>query len=580
MKKIYTLIIFSLCLSGIWAQDEADFYTDYIDLAVSKNLVTDYGANGNDELDDSQALKTAISELTQLENGGRIYIPAGTYYLTKIYLDNNIHIEIDKDAIIKPTQDEWVGVDPDEYKNYTIFYFTYKNYDFKNASIRCKQADEKYTVDLRDALNTRVRVFQLNSVDNFYIADVNIYDKLTRFSSITTGTEVHNGMPDNWYSSRNGIVKDINVYGAAYGYGLVQSQALNNTLFKNLWGEGGVTLRLETGYSQMNIQQIGGNFNIVADNIYCENGNASLMVSPHETHNGIVSASNIESVNCGFAVRMSSGYTRYDTIDVGPGKYEDVYIENVKASYGSTAQVKSKHFKYMPCELRGLINEDIGPDGESYIAPAISCVVNTASDIVEGQLTYPNEIVNTESIGFEYQSKDIVTGEDVEEGCPDTYYITYNADGGSHTNPPSYNSADDDLVLLNAEKHGYIFKGWYDNANFTDDQITVIEHGSAGDFNLWAKFTIGTAVDDIDSQVTSVYPNPFNDKINIELEAQHGYNHLQLISISGKIVSQQPIAANQTKVSFILNNNSITSGIYFIKFIGNHTTFTTQVVKQ
>jgi uncharacterized repeat protein (TIGR02543 family) len=71
-----------------------------------------------------------------------------------------------------------------------------------------------------------------------------------------------------------------------------------------------------------------------------------------------------------------------------------------------------------------------------------------------------------------------------------TYAITYNVDGGVHSNPADYTIEADTILLNDASKEGYDFNGWYDNADFTEDAITEIPTGSYGDIELWAKFDI------------------------------------------------------------------------------------------
>ena len=53
--------------------------------------VTNYGANGSDNRDDTTALQNAIDAAS--ENGGKVYVPNGTYYFTKLTLKDNIVIE-------------------------------------------------------------------------------------------------------------------------------------------------------------------------------------------------------------------------------------------------------------------------------------------------------------------------------------------------------------------------------------------------------------------------------------------------------------------------------------------------------
>ena len=70
--------------------------------------------------------------------------------------------------------------------------------------------------------------------------------------------------------------------------------------------------------------------------------------------------------------------------------------------------------------------------------------------------------------------------------------IAYNLNGGSWAGisyPSGYNS-DTKVTLANPWRNGYTFAGWFDNAGFQDNAITVIEEGSTGDKEFWAKWEI------------------------------------------------------------------------------------------
>lgn len=72
---------------------------------------------------------------------------------------------------------------------------------------------------------------------------------------------------------------------------------------------------------------------------------------------------------------------------------------------------------------------------------------------------------------------------------PVEYTITYNANGGTHSNTVSaYNTESEAITLSDASKVGYTFGGWYDNASFNGNAITKIAKGSGGNVTLYAKW--------------------------------------------------------------------------------------------
>jgi len=411
---ITTVLLLSVSIS-INGQNETDFYTEKNHLVSTTKSILDFGAIANDVSDDSQALQNAIDDASSQPNGGKVTIPAGTFYLKKIYLKSNVHIEIDKNAIIKIAPWE----DLSQLKNYSLFFLTVKNALIENVSIRCSQVGEKYTIDFRNLDNPNIRAFQLNNVDNFYVGDFYVIDDNTKFSAVTFGTEDYSPSAVGWNAPKNGIIKNGDIVSAHYGYGLVQAQAATNVLFKNLSGQGGVTLRFETGYDKMNEEQIGGLFNCYGRNISCTDGNAAYMMSPHAIQNGHVDIQGINAVNCGFACRIGKGYVKKDQEGIEgvfPGTFsESSIIKDVIATYGESAQVKSKHFKYLPCSLRHLISKDYNIDGESYSAPAICPILNTAYGNGEGY--FDVNISNVSSNDFTELSNDILHETDAVVDC-------------------------------------------------------------------------------------------------------------------------------------------------------------------
>ena len=69
------------------------------------------------------------------------------------------------------------------------------------------------------------------------------------------------------------------------------------------------------------------------------------------------------------------------------------------------------------------------------------------------------------------------------------YSITYHVNEGATftTTKNQYTIESDDITLDTPSKDGYTFYGWYENAEFTGNPVTIIYHGSTGPKEFWAK---------------------------------------------------------------------------------------------
>lgn len=74
---------------------------------------------------------------------------------------------------------------------------------------------------------------------------------------------------------------------------------------------------------------------------------------------------------------------------------------------------------------------------------------------------------------------------------PIAYSISYELNGGTNAaeNPTAYTHSSPEIVLQDAVRDGYTFKGWYSDAELTK-QVTKIESGSTGDVTLYAKWEV------------------------------------------------------------------------------------------
>ncbi|WP_139957015.1 glycoside hydrolase family protein [Flavicella sediminum] len=385
---------------------ESDFYTSPTSFQNEKNFRTDFNADLTFDTDDSGNLQAAIDAIS-LSGGGKLTIPQGNYTFSGINMKSNVHLEIDENAVIRPP------LKGSDQRNYYLFSFGRETAAVKNVSIT--SSANKFKIDLTQVDNINVTVFSLKNVDGFLLSGFVVDDVLTDFSSIAFGITEYNG---TYYWPRNGVVKNATTNNADYGYGLIQAQAATNVFFKDLSGTGGVTLRFETGEKNMNNLQKGGVRDMYAENISCTNGNAALMISPHAMHNGKVYANGITSVSCGFGIRIGGGYVakKYDQ-DIGltSGDYEEVTLLNIKATYGQNkAQLKSKHYKYMPCNLRDLVEttpiNTLEEDAKSFWGPSIAGVIDTSN--------FPVNLIREDvnAIGFQ-DGFEVVDDSEIIENC-------------------------------------------------------------------------------------------------------------------------------------------------------------------
>ena len=97
----------------------------------------------------------------------------------------------------------------------------------------------------------------------------------------------------------------------------------------------------------------------------------------------------------------------------------------------------------------------------------------------------------------------------------ENYTITYNLNGGSNhaDNPASYTVETETITLKDAERTGYTFVGWYDNAACSGSPVTQITKGSSGNKTFWAKWKIN------EYTITfSVEGTPANGTIKAEVD--------------------------------------------------------------
>jgi len=103
--------------------------------------ITDYGAVGDGQTDCTEAFKKAISAANKA-GGGRVVVPAGTFFSGPIHLKSNVNLYVSEGAVIKFSTDpnaylpavytRWEGI---ECMNYSPLIYAYKQ---KNIAITGK----------------------------------------------------------------------------------------------------------------------------------------------------------------------------------------------------------------------------------------------------------------------------------------------------------------------------------------------------------------------------------------------------------------------------------------------------------
>ncbi len=363
----------------LFSQDleASDFYVEANNSFLETVDVTKspFNAKGSDKKDDSAAVQKAIDFLSNKHGGGIVRIPEGDFYLSNLNLASNIHIQIDSKAILFPIliKDRALLFNLGNKKQALI----------KNVSIVGDGG--RFTVDFRgiakqpnSELGARVAI--CNNIKNFRIADFLVLENETKFPAINFGAVLDDR--DNVVIPTNGLVENIEVKNAHYGYGVVQVQLAENILFRNLIGEGGVTLRLESGFR--GFKNLGAHVRmdkIFGRNISCIKGQSALQLSPHTLNHGIVDVRGVTAVNCEYGVKIDKGFTTKKDIKNGykAGTFDSKSIvKDVEAIYGETAQVRKIFLRFLPCELRDKIG-GMSSGLKSITAPSLAAAHNFAA---------------------------------------------------------------------------------------------------------------------------------------------------------------------------------------------------------
>jgi len=320
-------------------------------------------------------------------------------YLRDIIMRSNVHLKIMPDVIIRPFK----GIDElgrGRPGNIVIIDFG-RTSSIENVAVTAfdedsTDADDWFKVELTgkpDGELDRLRFIDAISVRNFKISGLSIEDNNSVFSNLEFNINPQSESVVPGDIPTDGVVKNIQSTNNHVGYGITQMRAGKNILFRNLDGDGGITLRLESGFAFGISSAIATIDNIVGREITVRNGDAAVVLSPHRVNQGVVDVRGIRSFNSTYAVQIAAGFldNKGDVDNVGIFSENSVIADIEVVAGGDSAQVKSKDFKLYPCSAQTTLNatEHNQPDGESTVGPSLA-VVRHGADVTHSCNSNPN----------------------------------------------------------------------------------------------------------------------------------------------------------------------------------------------
>ncbi len=146
-----------------------------------------------------------------------------------------------------------------------------------------------------------------------------------------------------------------------------------------------------------------------------------------------------------------------------------------------------------------------------------------------------------------------------------TYKITYHLDGGtSQANPKTYTIESDKIIFNNAEKKGYIFRGWFTTSDFSSEPVIEISTGSSGDLNLYAKWELEYYT------ITYILPDGANHENAGSYSIQTSRTYLKVATMPGYNFSGWYNDSNYTSSVSYYGNGEIGDKVFYARFRPNN----------
>jgi len=302
-KTITFLTMFLMTVTVTFSQlrsNESHYYTA-TNISRTRTVVLPRTNSG----EASSALNSAIQNLSNAGGGTLMVNGRGngnkTIFLRDIKMRTNVLVKVNTNITIKPYE-------RGARRNIIIFGFGDRTPPISNAGLTSQSGTFKFS--LSGGPNKRVKCVEIRRCTNFLVSNFTVTDDNTVFSNVELNI-VNASRPNR----RNGVdfpykglIKNITSTGNHVGYGVVQIRAGKRILFKKLKGTGGITLRIESGFTRQLANVTATIDGIVGRNITVINGQSALSMSPHRCNQGVVDVRGITSRNSTYGVEIASGF--------------------------------------------------------------------------------------------------------------------------------------------------------------------------------------------------------------------------------------------------------------------------------
>ena len=147
------------------------------------------------------------------------------------------------------------------------------------------------------------------------------------------------------------------------------------------------------------------------------------------------------------------------------------------------------------------------------------------------------------------------------------YTITYEENGGDDIADDTYTIEDADITLPVPTRDGYVFRGWYEEAGFSGDVVTVLDTADLENKTYYAKWVLDNAVLSFDHEISSdivtlkvmlnAIPADIDDIAAMSIRYDFDNKKLEYVSTTSNV--GEVTAASAGYISWYTTSNYITA---------------------